>query len=135
MLFKNKLVSSIDVAGMLFFLVALKPCYSKPVYRIYLKYVFTCSKSRCKKTFFSGSFKMFVVTFYSTCNNTTIKESSIAISYPLYIADIKRNSIPSLNKSFLVMAESSSDSPLSLYYSPCLSHVFTSKLQKTGRLI
>jgi hypothetical protein len=108
-MFKNKLVSSIDVAGILFFsLVALKACYSKPVYRIYLKYVFTCSKVDAKQLS-SGSFKMFVVTFYSTCNNTTIKESSIAISYPLYIADIKRNSIPSLNKSF--QSHGPSDSP------------------------
>jgi hypothetical protein len=40
-----------------------------------------------QNNFLSG-FKMFVVTFYVlTCPLS--KESSIAISYPLYIADIK----------------------------------------------
>jgi hypothetical protein len=81
-----------------------------------------------QNNFLSGSFEMFVVTFYS------LQQHIKRIVYCNIISSIhtwyQRNSF-FLVKSFLVgWVLFRFSTKFSLYCSPCLSHVFTSKLQK-----
>jgi hypothetical protein len=76
-----------------------------------------------QNNFLSGSFEMFVVTFYSLQQH--IKESSIAICILYTHYDIKEIRGSMVKSDFLVgWVLFRFSTKFSLYCSPCLSHVF-----------
>jgi hypothetical protein len=88
-LFKNKLVSSIDVAGiLLFFFSSLKSHVIQKPFTEFILCMFSPVLKVDAKQLLSGSFKMFVVTFYSTSQQHHYQKNRL-LQYHI-LSDIKK---------------------------------------------